>query len=318
MGMRGDGPNGKHQARRHQARPLGSFVMVGLIAVGVPITACSDEKSAEPIDAGSPSVPSEPSVDDSSAEENETTVASSPSQAAASVDEFTVPSSSDTATMPPDIVAGTYTTTFGTLVLEIERLEVGGEYLEDDATGRVVGVLEGDVVSGFWLQENSTEPCDEERDGTIYWGRIEFAFDDVGFTGSWSYCDDQLEARWDGQRIDEESGLPVGESVVVPVVTAPGVSADEVNEAACDLVAQLVTASFGLSERLESGGVDSAAIADEFERILSDEALVAAAESLANGSTDLAAISNAALSDIRELSSLDSLIELMGVLGNDC
>lgn len=86
--MRDSGPESKQRAR-----PLVSFVMLGLIAAGVPIAACSDENSAETVDTGSLSVETERSVDDASTEESETAIVSSSSQPAASVEEVTVSSS---------------------------------------------------------------------------------------------------------------------------------------------------------------------------------------------------------------------------------
>lgn len=58
------------------------------------------------------------------------------------------------------------------------------------------------TISGYWVQPGSSVNCGVEREGSNYWGRIRWTFDEnfATFTGLWSYCDAEPNGYWGGQR----------------------------------------------------------------------------------------------------------------------
>lgn len=77
---------------------------------------------------------------------------------------------------------------------------VSGEYPRRN--GNIVGTLTGSELHGYWTEDVSDVACGTERDGSIYWGRVIFRFDDAleEFEGVWGYCDTALEYGWNGTR----------------------------------------------------------------------------------------------------------------------
>lgn len=81
---------------------------------------------------------------------------------------------------------------------------VSGEYGSDE--GRVVGEFtDARTFEGFWIERGSQKACGEEKDGSLHWGRLQFAFDSAernSFTATWSYCDtDPGKGGWSGERL---------------------------------------------------------------------------------------------------------------------
>jgi hypothetical protein len=68
-------------------------------------------------------------------------------------------------------------------------------------SGRMFYEINGNVLSGFWVEGSSAQGCGSEMDGSVYWGRIEFTFNDdfTEFTGLWSYCDAEPTQSWNGR-----------------------------------------------------------------------------------------------------------------------
>ena len=69
---------------------------------------------------------------------------------------------------------------------------------------KVKGNMDNPNYVGFWTADTAPTECDTERDGTSYWGKVEFAMSDAGrtYTGKWGYCaaapDHAFTAKWDG------------------------------------------------------------------------------------------------------------------------
>lgn len=72
----------------------------------------------------------------------------------------------------------------------------------DHRSGRFEGMRRGNVVTGYWFQEESGQRCERPRNGSYYYGRAVYRFnaDQSAFTGEWSYCDEPASQRWNGER----------------------------------------------------------------------------------------------------------------------
>lgn len=76
-----------------------------------------------------------------------------------------------------------------------------GYYTSD--SGRIIGSLNGTTFTGIWVERHSSQRCNSERDGSFYWGRLQFNFsnDFSTFSGKWGYCDTAPNAGgWSGTR----------------------------------------------------------------------------------------------------------------------
>jgi hypothetical protein len=93
---------------------------------------------------------------------------------------------------PAPTMAATFDTDFGVLTLTAKD----GTYSVNN--GHVtVDHIYGDFMDGAWTQSTAAQQC---SDGT-YHGRFHFRFDARGFTGSYGYCDGQVNAgQWNGTR----------------------------------------------------------------------------------------------------------------------
>jgi len=72
------------------------------------------------------------------------------------------------------------------------------EYGDDQ--GRVLGQYRGGVLDGYWVEEKSRQRCDTEKDGSFYWGKVLFSFDEArtSFDGYWGYCNKRPTSKWRG------------------------------------------------------------------------------------------------------------------------
>ncbi len=76
-----------------------------------------------------------------------------------------------------------------------------GPYSTD--SGRIIGSLNGTTFTGVWVERHSSRKCSTEKDGSFYWGRLQFNFSDdfYTFSGKWGYCDTPPTAGgWAGTR----------------------------------------------------------------------------------------------------------------------
>jgi hypothetical protein len=94
---------------------------------------------------------------------------------------------------------------FGDLVTKLgDDDKVVGTF---DKGGKLVvkGNMDNPNYVGFWTAESAPKECDDERDGTSYWGKLSFAMSDAGrtYTGKWGYCeaepDVDFTAKWNGK-----------------------------------------------------------------------------------------------------------------------
>ena len=99
---------------------------------------------------------------------------------------------------------GVWDTSEGTWQPGLTGNELFGSYSSDG--GRIFGALSGMVLNGYWAENSSNVRCSSERDGTFYWGRVRFNFnqDFSQFVGAWSYCaDTPTGENWIGTRRPE-------------------------------------------------------------------------------------------------------------------
>ena len=103
-------------------------------------------------------------------------------------------------------VAGRWSSDFGTLKSwsNHQANELTGVYINtktDQLDGLINGTLDGDLLSGYWIQQTSQRRCTEQTFETLFWGRLELSFDsDDAFSGRWGYCDDMVQRQWNGRK----------------------------------------------------------------------------------------------------------------------
>jgi hypothetical protein len=104
-------------------------------------------------------------------------------------------------------VAGRWSSDFGTLKSwsNHQANELTGVYINtktDQLDGLINGTLDGDLLSGYWIQQTSQRRCAEQTFETLFWGRLELSFDsDDAFSGRWGYCDDMVQRQWNGSKL---------------------------------------------------------------------------------------------------------------------
>jgi hypothetical protein len=115
------------------------------------------------------------------------------------------PAASSQSTAPHSL-SGTYLDSLGgKLYVEVDeagRLE--GFYEHGATFGEVYGRVEGNTLTGFWMENGSPMTCANERHGAATWGRLKWAFnDESGFVGLFNYCGaEPIETKaWSGTRV---------------------------------------------------------------------------------------------------------------------
>lgn len=113
----------------------------------------------------------------------------------------------------PEMIGRVYDTDFGQMVIERYDTEGAAGRFAGRATGGAdAGTFEGEVqqaddpvagsdrVEGFWYAATGAQPCDEPRNGTRFWGRIQFNFarNNNDFIGFYGLCDGVPLDRWNG------------------------------------------------------------------------------------------------------------------------
>ena len=96
-------------------------------------------------------------------------------------------------------VSGVWGTSFGDVTLYQQGNRVTGSYPSDN--GEITGVMNGNVLEGFWIEDAAAHRCSSPKNGRYYWGGIRWTFnnDSNSFTGGWSYCNDNPGASgWNG------------------------------------------------------------------------------------------------------------------------
>lgn len=88
--------------------------------------------------------------------------------------------------------------------------------------GRILARLQGQTLTGYWVETDSAHNCASKVDGSSFWGRIEFFFDAKfqRFSGKWSYCDDIPRHAWSGRRkgpLNGDCGSPAAAPPSLPI-----------------------------------------------------------------------------------------------------
>jgi hypothetical protein len=94
---------------------------------------------------------------------------------------------------------------FGQLVTKLGDDDVVTGTFDNDGKLKVKGNMDNPTYVGVWTASTAPKECDEEKDGSSYWGKVKFDMSDAGrtYTGKWSYCDAEpdtnFQAKWDGK-----------------------------------------------------------------------------------------------------------------------
>lgn len=95
-------------------------------------------------------------------------------------------------------ISGTWTTSEGEMSFTQQGNNVTGNYSTD--RGEITGILYGDLLEGYWIEDASAERCSTAKNGRYYWGRLRLEFQGDTFSGKWSYCEKELAQNWTGKR----------------------------------------------------------------------------------------------------------------------
>ena len=94
---------------------------------------------------------------------------------------------------------------FGQLVTKLGDDDVVTGTFDNDGKLKVKGNMDNPTYVGVWTASTAPKECDEEKEGSSYWGKVKFDMSDVGrtYTGKWGYCDAEpdtnVQAKWDGK-----------------------------------------------------------------------------------------------------------------------
>jgi hypothetical protein len=94
---------------------------------------------------------------------------------------------------------------FGQLVTKLADDDVVIGAFDNDGKLNVKGNMNDPTYVGSWTASTAPKECDEEKDGSSYWGKVTFQMSDAGRTyiGKWGYCDAEpdtdFQAKWDGK-----------------------------------------------------------------------------------------------------------------------
>lgn len=96
-----------------------------------------------------------------------------------------------------NIMLDTWSTNYGVMTFGAD----GRATYESDG-GRILFTLSGNTMTGYWVENSSSSRCEFERDGSLYWGRIIYVFDEQfsSFAGGWGYCEAEPTESWNGTR----------------------------------------------------------------------------------------------------------------------
>jgi surface antigen len=129
----------------------------------------------------------------------------------------------------PDI-EGLWGSTMGQLEFNVtERRDAQGQLHREVSApysrqnnSKVKGELRGAVLNGHWHEPSSSVQCATAREGTRYWGRIQFTFNPTGdtFSGKWGYCEEVPERGWSGQREGPSRSAGMGSGAAQPPAQA--------------------------------------------------------------------------------------------------
>lgn len=97
-------------------------------------------------------------------------------------------------------IQGKWQSNWGEMSLQQSGNNITGTYAASN--GKIYGVLNGIILTGFWTQDSAGQSCSTAKYGSHYWGRIKFKFDQgKQFSGAWGYCDaPPTSGGWTGKR----------------------------------------------------------------------------------------------------------------------
>lgn len=126
----------------------------------------------------------------------------------------------------PAVMAGrVYASDFGELILVTYGPDGAmGRYVGTAEDGSGAGVFSGEVepagdeaggydrVEGYWVQQSGSQRCDTAREGSHYWGRMQFNFmrDSNDYLGFYGHCDGTPLDRWNGRYLRQEPSTDQG------------------------------------------------------------------------------------------------------------
>lgn len=97
-------------------------------------------------------------------------------------------------------IGGVWETSEGEMTIsQKDTGEVQATYTQDN--GRIEGSLAGNVLTGFWIEDDSLQQCETAKDGSFHWGRIRYVFEGDAFVGTWGYCEEAPTREWTGARL---------------------------------------------------------------------------------------------------------------------
>lgn len=98
--------------------------------------------------------------------------------------------------VPQSLQSGLWSSDYG----DMHWAEDGASFAKGE--GRIKGSFDGQTFRGYWAEETSEQPCENERSGTVAWGHIVLTFDPSFefFHGLWGYCDAEPSMPWTGMR----------------------------------------------------------------------------------------------------------------------
>lgn len=131
----------------------------------------------------------------------------------------------------PEMIGRVYDTDFGQMVIDrFDSEGVAGRYAGRPTDGAAAENFEGEVqpaddpvagydrLEGFWYAETGAEPCDEARNGTLFWGRIQFNFarDNNDFIGFYGHCEGTPLDRWNGAFVRRDPAVAAAVAAQMP------------------------------------------------------------------------------------------------------
>ncbi len=99
--------------------------------------------------------------------------------------------------------AGTWETSWGAVAIEGDAEGYAGKYGNEN--GQFFLDWDGGMLTGYWVEDESDQACDEPIAGSDHWGRLLLtnSKDAPGFKMKWGYCDGELNRDW---RFDRRLG----------------------------------------------------------------------------------------------------------------
>ena len=94
-----------------------------------------------------------------------------------------------------------FSTTWGVLTVHsVDGIHYTGTYGKKG--GKIYGNYQANTrtFTGIWHKPKSKKKCTSKREGTPYWGTVEYTVNsgETAFTGVWGYCAESPTHKWSG------------------------------------------------------------------------------------------------------------------------